>query len=43
MAEMYDAALRRGTSGCHNWAEPEKTAKKMVESSLELADRMEST
>lgn len=42
MAEMHDAALRRGTSGCHNWAEPEKTTRKMVKSGLELADRMES-
>ena len=42
MAEMHDAALRRGTSGCHNCAEPEKTTRKMVKSGLELADRMES-
>ena len=42
MAEIHDAALRRGTSGCHNWAEPEKTTRKMVKSGLELADRMES-
>lgn len=41
--EMHDAALRRGASGCHDWAELEKTARKMVESSLELADRVEST
>jgi transposase-like protein len=42
MAEMHDAALRKGASGCHGWAELVKTARKMVESSLELADRMES-
>lgn len=42
MAEMHDAALRKGASGRHDWAELEKTAGKMVESSLELADRVES-
>ena len=42
MAEMHDAALRKGASGRHDWAELEKTARKMVESSLELADRVES-
>lgn len=42
MAELHDAALRRGASCCHDWAELEKTAGKMVESSLELADRVES-
>ena len=35
MAELHDAALRRGASCCHDWAELEKTAGKMVESSLE--------
>ena len=40
MAELHDAALRRGASCCHDWAELEKTAGKMVESSLELADRV---
>lgn len=40
--EMHDAALRKGASGCHDWAELEKAARKMAESSLELADRMES-
>lgn len=40
--ELHDAALRRGASGCHDWAKLEKTARKMVETSLELADRMES-
>lgn len=34
------AALARGR--CHDWPELEKTARKMVESSLELADRVES-
>ena len=42
MAEMHDTALRRGASGRHNWAEPERTARKMVESSLEFANRVES-
>lgn len=42
VAEMHEAALRRGTSGCHDWAELERTAKKMVESNLEIADRVES-
>ena len=42
MAELHDAAQRRGASCCHDWAELEKTAGKMVESSLELADRVES-
>ena len=37
---MHDTALRRGTSGCHDWAELEKTARKIVESSLKLADRV---
>ena len=41
MAEMHDAELRRGALGCHDWAEPGKTDRKMVESSLELADGVE--
>lgn len=41
-AELHDVALRRGASDCHDWADLEKTARKMVESSLEFADRMES-
>lgn len=41
-AKLHDTALRRGASGCHDWAELEKTARKIVESSLELADRVES-
>lgn len=41
-AELHDAALRMDASGCHDWAELEKAASKMVESSLELAVRMES-
>lgn len=42
MAELHDAALRKGASGCHDWDELEKTDRKMVESSLEPADRVES-
>ena len=30
-------------SGCHDWAELEETARKMVESSFELTDRVDST
>lgn len=41
MAEMHDAELRRGALGCHDWAELGKTDRKMVESSLELADGVE--
>lgn len=41
MAEMHDAALRRGAAGCHDWAELENTARKMIESSLEIADGVE--
>lgn len=37
---MHETALRRGASSCHDWAELEKTARKIVESSLKLADRM---
>ena len=40
-AELHDAALRRGASGCHDWAKLEKTAGKMDESSMELADSVE--
>lgn len=42
MTEMHDAVLRKGASGCHDWAELEKTARKIVEFSFELADRVES-
>jgi len=42
MAEMHGPALRRGAPGRHDWAEPERTARKMVESGLELAGRVES-
>lgn len=35
-AELHDTALRRGASSCHDWAELEKTARKIVESSLSL-------
>lgn len=41
MAEMHDAAFRMGAAGEHNWAELEKAARKMLESSLELADSVE--
>lgn len=41
MAEMHDAAHQRGASSRHNWAELEKTARKMNESGLELADGVE--
>lgn len=41
MAEMHDAELWRGALGCHDWAELGKTDRKMVESSLELADGVE--
>lgn len=42
MAKMHDATLRKDASGCHDRAELEKTARKMVESNLELADGVES-
>lgn len=41
IADLHDAELRRGALGCHDWAELEKTDRKMVESSLELADGVE--
>lgn len=41
MAEMHDAAFRMSAAGEHDWAELEKTARKMIESSLELADSVE--
>ena len=41
MAEMHDAAFRMGAAGEHDWAELEKVARKMIESSLELADSVE--
>ena len=41
MAEMHDATFRMGAAGEHDWAELEKTARKMIESSLELADSVE--
>lgn len=41
MAEMHDTAFMKGASGCHDWGELEKNARKMVESSLELAVRVE--
>lgn len=41
MAEMHDAAFRMGAAGEHDWAELEKAARKMIESSLELADSVE--
>lgn len=41
MAEMHDTAFRMGAAGEHDWAELEKAARKMIESSLELADSVE--
>lgn len=41
MTEMHDAALRAGASGEHDWAEPEKSVRKIIESSLEIADLTE--
>lgn len=41
MAEMHDTAFRMGAVGEHDWAELEKAARKMIESSLELADSVE--
>ena len=41
MAEMHDAAFRMGAAGEHDWAELEKAARKIIESSLELADSVE--
>ena len=41
MTEVHDAALLKVALGCHDWAELEKSARKMVESSLELAVRVE--
>ena len=41
MAEMHDAAFRMGAAGEHDWAELEKAARKMIESSLELVDSVE--
>ena len=41
MTELHDAAHRRGASSRHDWAELEKTARKMNESGLELADGVE--
>lgn len=41
MAEMHNAAFRMGAAGEHDWAELEKAARKMIASSLELADSVE--
>lgn len=41
MAEMHDATHQRGASSRHDWAELEKTARKMNESGLKLADGVE--
>lgn len=41
VAEMHDAAFRMGAAGEHDWAELEKAARKMIASSLELADSVE--
>ena len=41
LAPIQAAASRMGAVGEHDWAELEKTARKMIESSLELADSVE--
>lgn len=41
MAEMHDAAFRMGAAGEHDRAELEKAARKIIESSLELAGSVE--
>ena len=43
MAEMHDSALRKGASGGRDWTELEKTARKIIESSLKLADSVEAS
>ena len=41
MNELYDEGRGRGTDGTADWARLEAEARKMIESSLELADRVE--
>lgn len=41
MVEMHEAPLRAEASGEHDWARLEGAARRMIESSLELADGVE--
>lgn len=41
MNELYDEGRTRGIDGTVNWARLEAEARKMIESGLELADRVE--
>lgn len=41
MNELYDEGRRRGIEGRVDWAQLEAEARKMIESGLELADRVE--
>lgn len=41
MVEMHEAPLRAEASGEHDWAGLEGAARRMIESSLELADGVE--
>lgn len=41
MNELYDEGCRRGIEGRVDWAQLEAKARKMIESGLELADRVE--
>ena len=41
MNELYDEGCRRGIEGRVDWAQLEAEARKMIESGLELADRVE--
>ncbi len=41
MDELYDEGCTRGIDGAVDWARLEAEARKMIESGLELADRIE--
>jgi len=41
MNELYDEGRRRGIEGRVDWTQLEAEARKMIESGLELADRVE--
>lgn len=41
MGELYDEGRTRGIDGAVDWAQLEAEARKMIESGLELADRIE--
>lgn len=41
MGELYDEGRTRGIDGTVDWARLEAEARKMIESGLELADRIE--